>query len=162
MPRRFITGDDVRLSVHDKIFVDAELFSGESYKNLEPRRLFPTSGASDYITFLDEKGEEMFIIRSMKDMEESQRQVLETCLWEYYRIPKITKLIKRSEKHRIWIWTVDTDRGKYTFEIQNVLQNIKQYYDGRILICDSKDNRYEIPDLYKLDRRSIKLIQPEV
>ena len=162
MARLFLTGNDVKLKSHDKIFIDAELFSGEKYTDLEPRRLFPLTGDSDYITFLDSGGEEVFILRRTDELPEDQRDMLERCLWEYYRIPKITRIIKRSDSRHVWTWTVDTDRGEFTFEITNVLQSIKMFYDRRILIKDSKDNRYEIPDLYKLDRRSIKMIQPEM
>lgn len=162
MERRFLSGDEIRLESHDRIFIDAKTVYGESFTDLEPRRLFPVSGVNDYITFLDSSGNEVFILRSISDMEKDQADVIERCLWEYYRIPKITRLVERSEKNRIWLWTVETDRGEYTFEIPNPIHSIKMYYDRRILIKDSKDNRYEIPDLYKLDKRSIRLILPEM
>ncbi len=162
MARRFVSGNEIRFTSHDRIFLDVETSDGEHFTDLEPRRLFPISGAQNYITFLNSSGEEEFILRSLSDLEASQFDMLDRCLWEYYRIPKITRLIERSEKNRIWLWTVDTDRGVYRFEIQNVLQSIKMFYDRRILIKDAKDNRYEIPDIYKLDKRSIRLILPEM
>lgn len=162
MARLFLTGNDVRIKSHDRIFIDAELYTGEIYTDLEPRRLFPVTGASDYITFLDENGEERFILRHISDLPPNQQEMLEKCLWEYYRIPKITRIINRHDADHIWTWIVDTDRGEYTFEITNMLNAIKMFYDKRILITDSKDNRYEIPDLYKLDRRSINMILPEL
>ena len=162
MPRMYVTGNDIRLRSHDKIFVDVEMFTGEKFENLEPRRLFPVTGANDYISFLDENGEEKFILRHITDLPEDQQEMLRTCLWEYYRIPKITRIIHRDDSTHLWTWTVDTDRGEFTFEITNVLSSIKLFYDKRVLIKDSKDNRYEIPDLYKLDPKSIKSIQLEL
>lgn len=162
MARRFIDGGEIRLTVKDKIFCDVEFFTGEKMFNLEPRRLFPVSGLAEYITFLDEEGNEQFIIRKLDNMEPAQRELLCGCLEEYYRIPKITRLVSRSEKHRIWIWNVETDRGPYSFEIVNHVQSLKMFYDKRILIKDSNDNRYEIPNLYDLDKRSIKLILPDM
>ena len=162
MSRVFIDGSEIRITVKDKIFCDVEFFTGEKFTDLEPRRLFPVSGLSEYITFLDSDGEEKFILRKLDHMEPLQKELLLRCLEEYYRIPKITRLISRSEKHRIWLWNVETDRGNYTFEIINHIQSMKMFYDKRILIKDGNDNRYEIPNIYELDKRSQKLILPDM
>ena len=162
MARHFIDGSEIRITVKDKIFCDIEFFTGEKFTDLEPRRLLPVSGLSEYITFLDSNGEEQFILRKLDNMEPSQRELLIGCLEEYYRIPKITRLISRSEKHKIGMWNVETDRGVYTFEIINHIQSMKMFYDRRILIKDGNDNRYEIPDIYALDKRSQKLILPDM
>ena len=95
-------------------------------------------------------------------MAPDQKELLLNCLEEYYRIPKITRLISRSEKHRIWLWNVETDKGEYTFEIINHIQSMKMFYDKRILIKDGNDNRYEIPNIYEMDKRSQKLILPDM
>lgn len=162
MARRFIDGNGVKLTVKDKIFVDVEFDTGEKYYALEPRRLFPINALTKYISFLDSEGEEQFIIQEISAMEPEQAKLLEGCLEEYYRIPKITRLIRRSEKFSIWLWTVETDRGVYTFEIKNHIQSMKIFNDKRILIKDANDNRYEIPNIYDLDKRSIKLILPDL
>ncbi len=162
MPRNFIDEQAVKLTVNDKIYIDAELYTGEKFTMLEPHRLFPVSGLMHYISLLDEDGNEQLIIRNIENLLPESKEALLDCLNERYMIPKITKLVKRTEKFEIWMWTVETDRGEYTFEIINSYQSIKILYDGRILIKDGNDNRYEIPDLYALDKRSIKLILPDV
>lgn len=60
------------------------------------------------------------------------------------------------------LWTVETDRGEFTFEIVNHIRSLKMFYDKRILVKDSNDNRYEIPNIYDLDKRSQKLILPNM
>lgn len=162
MSRNFIDGNEIRLTVKYKIFCDVEFFTGQKFTDLEPRRLFPVSGLSEYITFLNSEGEEQFIIRKIDGMEPEQKKLLLGMLDEYYRIPKITKLVKFSEKHKIWMWEVETDRGNFTFEIINHIQSLKMFYDKRILIKDGNDNRYEIPNIYELDKRSQKLILPNL
>lgn len=160
--RQYIDGPEVRITGRDRIWVDLEFYDGRRAEGLEPHRLFPVSGLTKYIVLLDNEGEERFIIRDLSRLLPESLAAVEGALNEYYMIPKITRLVKRTEKHKIWMWTVDTDRGRVTFEIVNSYQSIKVLYDGRILINDSSDNRYEIPDLSKLDRRSIKLISPDV
>lgn len=162
MARNFIDGNEIRLTVKDKIFCDVEFYTGQKLSDLEPRRLFPVSGLNDYITFLDSEGEEQFILRRLDNMEPHQRELLQGCLEEYYRIPKIKRLITFSEKHCIWLWTVESDRGEFTFEIVNHIRSLKMFYDKRILVKDSNDNRYEIPNIYDLDKRSQKLILPNM
>ncbi len=160
---KYIDGPEVKLTVNDKIFIDAEFYgSDEKLCDLEPHRLFPISGLDKYISLLDCDGNECAIIRNIDNLLPESKAALQSALDEYYMIPKITKFIKRYEKFSIWMWTVETDRGVYTFEIRNSLTAIKTLYDGRILIKDGNDNRYEIPDLYKLDKRSIKMMLPDI
>jgi len=158
----YIDGPEVKITVNDGIFVDLDFYDGRKITMLEPKRLFPISGLTKYITLLDEEGNEAAIIRNVDALLPESRQVILNCLEEYYMIPKIKRLIKRSEKFRIWLWTVETDRGVHTFEIINHIVSIKNLYDGRILIKDANDNRYEIPDFNALDRRSRTLIMPDL
>ena len=162
MQLRYIYGPEVRITAYDRIFVNVEFFGGEVLTELEPRRLFPISGLTKYITLLDNEGNERAIIRNLNNLMPESRDAILDCLKEYYMIPRIKRLIKRTEKFKIWMWTVETDRGIYTFEIRNSFTAIKVLHDGRILILDANDNRYEIPDLNKLDKRSIRLILPDV
>ena len=46
--------------------------------------------------------------------------------------------------------------------IRNRNADIKQLYDGRILVRDSNDNRYEIIDYRKLDRDSLRLLSADI
>lgn len=162
MQVNYIDGNEVKIQQHDRIFVDLEFFNGIKETGLEPHRLFPTSGLLKYISLLDEDGNVKYIIHDVERLLPESKDAMLAALNEYYMIPKIKRLIKRTEKFLIWMWTVETDKGITTFEIINSYTAIKVLYDGRILIKDSNDNRYEIPDLNKLDKHSIKLILPDV
>lgn len=161
MPR-YIEGPEVRLTENDKIFVDAEFYSGEKFYELELHRMFPITGLTKYIALMDSEGNEIAVIRDTNDLMPESREVVENCLREYYMIPRITKFIKMSERFKIWMWTAETDKGICTFEIRNHLTAIKPLYDGRVLIKDANDNRYEIPDVNVLDKHSKKLILPKL
>ena len=71
-------------------------------------------------------------------------------------------ILKMSEKFKIWMWTAETDKGICTFEIRNHITAVKPLYDGRVLIKDANDNRYEIPDVKTLDKKSLKMILPKI
>ncbi len=162
MARLYIESDEVRFTRRDLCSVDAEFYDGRRLENLEPRRLFPVSGLTRYITLLNEEGKEQAIIRNLDTLMPESREVIAACLREYYMIPKITKLLDSAEKYGILKWSVETDRGKRSFEIRNRHSDIKMLYDGRVLVRDSNDNRYEIPDYRTLDRHSLALLNAEL
>lgn len=161
MPR-YIDGPEVRFTRNDGIFLDTEFFGGEKYEALEPHRMFPISGKDRYIALLDADGNDVAIIRKMETLPEKERETVQAALDEYYLMPRIQRFVKMSDKFGIWMWTVDTDHGRFTFEIRNHLTAVKPLYDGRVLIKDVDDNRYEIPDVAKLDKKSQKMILPNL
>lgn len=161
MPR-YIEGPEVKFTENDKIFVDAEFYTGEKFTELELHRMFPITGLTKYIALLDKDGNEIAVIRNIDDLMPESKKVVQNCLTEYYMIPRITRFIKMSEKFKIWMWTAETDKGICTFEIRNHITAIKPLYDGRVLIKDANDNRYEIPDVNKLDKKSLSMILPKL
>jgi hypothetical protein len=161
MPR-YVEGPDIRLTPNDVIFVDVEFYTGEKYTGVELRRMFPITGLTKYIALVDSEGEQIAVIRDLNDLMPESKAVAEKCLEEYYMIPRITRFIKMSEKFKIWMWTAETDKGVYTFEIRNHITAVKPLYDGRVLIKDANDNRYEIPDVKQMDKKSLKMILPKI
>lgn len=159
----YIDGPEIKITYNDGIFIDAEFYhTGEKMTGLEPHRLFPKSGANNYIALLDENGDQVAVIRDINSLLPESKEVLQNALTEYYLIPRITKFIKMTDKFRIWMWTAETDRGTLTFEVRNHISTVKPLYDGRVLIRDANDNRYEIPDYRKLDAKSRRLIEPKL
>ena len=159
----YIDGPEVKITENDGIFVDVEFFgSNIKMTGLEVHRLFPKSGGNRYLVLLDEEGEQKAVIRNADDLMEESRKVVLKALDEYYLIPRITKFVTMTEKFKIWMWTAETDHGRITFEIKNHIASVKPLYDGRVLIKDANDNRYEIPDYRKLDKRSRIMLEPKL
>lgn len=158
MARFYVENDMVRFTRKNITLVDMELYDGRRMDNLEPRYLFPLSGQEKYITLLDEEGVEKAIIRDMKTLLPESRAIIEDCLREYYLIPKVTKINECKEKYGVLTIDVETDRGFAQIEIRNILHGLKLLYGYRVLLRDSNDNRYEIPDLRQLDNRSRQLL----
>ena len=152
--RLYINADEARITYRGFAHVDLEMFDGRKFEDLEPRRLFPLSGLTKYITLLDHDMKEVALIRDLATILPESRQAIEKCLDEYYMIPKITEIIDRKEKNGLLKYTVMTNYGERSFDIRNRHADIKNLYDGRVLFRDSDDNRYEIPDITKLDRKS--------
>lgn len=158
MARLYVENDMARFIRKDITLVDMELYDGRRFENLEPRRLFPLSGLEKYITLLDEQGIEKAIIRDLRTLPPSERATIESCLQEYYLIPKITCITNCIEKYGVLSIHTETDRGPAIIEIRNIIHGVKLLYGIRVLFRDSNDNRYEIPDINKLDKRSRQFI----
>lgn len=160
---RYIDGPEVRFKENDKIFIDMEFYhTGEVFKSLEARRMFPITGKNKYIALLDGDGEEQAMIRDIESLDIESKNVIKNCLEEYYMMPRIIRFIDMSEKFKIWMWTAETDKGIVKFEIRNHITAVKPLFDNRVLIKDANDNRYEVPDWTKLDKKSRKLLLPNL
>ncbi|MBQ7348059.1 MAG: DUF1854 domain-containing protein [Clostridia bacterium] len=145
----------------DLYLVRLTMRDGTVIEDLEPRRLFPFSNTTMYITLLDKEEREVAFVRDLKELDEASVQALEDCFAEYYMIPKIEQLFDISEKFGSIKWKVKTDRGNVAFRIRNRQSDIKCLHGStRVLIRDSNDNRYEIIDYTALDQHSRYLLFP--
>ena len=151
--RNIVTSDD-RIIRYENNLVTLLLHDGSSITALEPRRLFPISNMDNYITLLDSEGIERGLIRSLADLDEGSREVVEASLDDFYLVPKITGIISISEKSGTIRWAVMTERGEKRFDVRNRNHDIRVAKNGKVRVRDSDDNRYEIDDYHKLDAKS--------
>ena len=158
----FIDGPEAKIIRTGETMVELHIYAGEVYADLEPRRLFPMSGLRNYITLLDKDLKEKAIIRDLDNLDEESRKAIEGCLEEYYMIPKIISMIDITEKFGVLTWKCVTDRGTRSFTIKNRHSDIKLLFDGRVLVRDSNDNRYEIENVFALSKRSQALLSSEL
>ena len=161
MPR-YVEGTEIKLTVRDRILIDAEFYDGPVMEGLQPRRLFPVSGLTRYVALLNPEGEEVCIISNLDNLFPESREAIVSALNEYYMIPHVLKVLNWQEKHGHHIWTAVTNHGQVDIEITDSTNHVKRLYDDRVLIKDISDNRYEIPDLNKLDAQSLRLIMPNI
>lgn len=157
MERIYIENDMARFTRKDLTIVDMELSDGRRFENLEPHRLFPVSVKNQYITLLDESGTEQAVIRDVTTLPAEQREIIEDCLNEYYLIPKILKIRDFHERFDGLTLFTDTDKGEANIDIRILLKGFRM--DGvRVLVRDINDNRYEIPDINRLDTMSRQIL----
>lgn len=159
MKRLYIDKYTGKLERSDMYLVRLILKDGTVIENLEPRRLFPVTNTDMFITLLDKDEKEAAFVRDLNEIDTDSRRALEECFAEFYMIPKITRLLQSDEKFGSLRWTVETDRGRVSFQIRNRHSDIKKLYGTpRVIIRDSNDNRYEIPDVDALDVHSRRLL----
>ena len=158
MARIYIDRYTARITRKDLYTVTLTLSDGTVIDDLEPRRLFPVTGKDQFITLLDKNEHEVGLVRDFSELDEGSEEALRQCFADFYRIPKILRLLESAEEFGTLTWCVETDLGEVTFRIRNRHSDIKLMQNGRVLVRDASDNRYEIPDYKKLDKRSLHLL----
>jgi hypothetical protein len=99
------------------------------------------------------------MIRSLDELEESERTIVETWLDQNSFIPLIRRVEKVNTDFGYQEWQVETDRGKVTFRVQE-REDIRFLPDGRFSIKDADGNIYAMPRLSDLDPMSLKAVEP--
>lgn len=157
--RIILSKENCTITRTDMYLVTITMKDGKVFEEVEPRRLFPHTDLDHYITFLDSAEHEVALLKSIKDVDKDSADAILECFKDYYMIPKITEIINVYDKFGSLKFLVRTERGIVEFRIRSRHSDIKALRGtDRILIRDSNDNRYEIPEFSKLDNRSKKLL----
>ena len=163
MARYFVDGKNDKIEREDLYTVKLIKADGEVIEGLEPKRLFPYTDPDHYVTLIADSKKEKAVIRDVAELSQESRAAILGCFAEIYMIPNITKVYYCDTSFGALTFKVDTDRGgPITFRIRNSNSDIKMLSDVRMVIRDSDDNRYEIPDVTKLDKKSMNHLFPYI
>lgn len=123
------------------------------------RRLMPLSNPQQYISLAADEDTEIGILVNPSELDPDSLKILNEELDKRYFTPKIEKIFRVKEQFGIHEWEVETERGRVTFSVRGLNQNIKQVPPARLFITDVHGNRYDIPDYRELDSQSYHQIQ---
>ena len=129
-----------------------------SYLRPKVVRAAPLSDPERYICFMDDKNEEICMIDALDQLDEESRRLAREALDQRYLTAVIQRLESIRNEFGTSYWDVQTDRGQREFVVQNVAENAQWLSDTRLLLIDVDSNRFEIPDMAKLDKHSLGLI----
>ena len=164
MARYFVDPKNDKIIRDDLYKVTLIKGDGEKLEGLQPKRLFPFTRPDEFITLLtgEENGpkKEAAVIKNINDLDPEYKAAIDGCFEEFYMIPKITRVVDTIFKFGSLRWIVETDRGPVDFRIRNMNSDIKMLDGKRMLVRDSNDNRYEIPDINALDKKSLHKLFP--
>ena len=123
-------------------------------------RALPLSRPDEYISFLDVKDEEICMVEDLTHLDERSQQVVREELEARYLTAIVARINSVRNEFGTSYWDVETDRGTRDFVVQNVSENAR-WLDGgnRLLLLDVDGNRFEIPSLTALDKRSQTYIE---
>ena len=123
------------------------------------RQLTPLSNPAEYISIAADEDTEVGILVNPSELASESLQIVQEELDKRYFTPTIRKIYRVKEHFGIHEWDVETERGRVTFSVRGLNQNIKQVPPARLFVTDVRGNRYDIPDYRELDAQSYQQIQ---
>ncbi len=130
-----------------------------SYTRVKVVRAAPLSHPARYISLLDEKDEEVCMIPDLKELDGEMRAIVEAELDRRYLTSAVQRVLSMRNEFGTSYWDVETNRGRREFVVQNAAESAQWMGEHRLLLVDVDGNRFEIPDLRELDRKSLSLVE---
>ncbi len=122
-------------------------------------RAFPFARPNEYISVLNEDSKEYGIIRNLSEFDGKGRDIIEKALKRKYYCPEIKKIKRLKEQFGYSCWEVETDMGDMEMVLKDTFGSIIRISDTYLVINDVSGNRYVIPDVTALDRKSFRKIE---
>lgn len=122
-------------------------------------RNFPFELPEEYVSVLDRDENEIGMIRSVSDFDAETAEMIRRELNRRYHVFTIKKIISLNERYGYSYWKTEDCDGEREFTVQDTYKSITKITDDRIYVTDVDGNRYEIPSLSGLDKKSFRKIE---
>ncbi len=139
-------------------------YEGKSYEEVSLTRLQPFYCLDTYISVSFRNDEEEWIeigvIKDLKELNDEQRQLCEDYLNFRYYIPIITKVYSIRDNRMGYLFVdAETTAGRKKIAVNDWWTNFRLNSSGILTVTDSDGNKYQIPDLTKLDKGSNRKLE---
>ena len=131
----------------------AVLGDGLAIEPAEFHRTFPFSAPDEFISIRDAEGVEHGLLANLAELPVETAELIRQELRRRYFAPHINRIEKLTEKFGRSHWTVQTDAGPTSFEVQNEHASLRDLPNGMLLLIDIHGNRYLLPPRGELDGR---------
>ena len=153
----------VWLTPQNTVFFTKNNFLYIKYEEKEERvflcRQFPFELEWEFISVMNAEKQEIGIVRRVDDFEGETRELLREELSKRYYTPVILQILGSKERYGFSYWKVKTKEGEVSFTLHDTYRSIIRASESRIIMMDVNGNRFEIPDVNALDRKSYKKIE---
>ena len=131
------------------------------YKHVVLRRIMPIEHPMEYISVADHENKEIGILRSVADLPDDQRTLVETELDNRYYSPQVLDVLSVKDKlgYVYMEMKLKNKQGRVydkSCAIKDVSRNIRTLPNESVLIFDVDGNRYTIPLISELNKASQK------
>jgi ATP-binding cassette subfamily B protein len=133
------------------------MLEDRAYTNVAVVRAAPLSEPDRYLVFLD--AAEICVLRDPARLDGSSRAVLAGEL-RRRDLTAVIRLVDRCRREAdLLYFSVLTDRGARDFVIRSAEDNACWLSERHVLLVDIDGNRFDVPDIEALDRRSARLLR---
>ena len=131
----------------------------KTYDRIFLHRAFPFDYPYAYISVLDADSKELGLIADVDALGKEAADMLRAELDRKYYTPVIKQILSLKDKFGFSYWKVMTDEGELSFTLRDTFQSLMKVGGNRIFVNDIDGNRYEIPNIEELDRKSFRKIE---
>ena len=157
-PPEYVDPKDIRLFREPPWKLRLTIEDDRSYLMVRIVCAAPLSQPSRYICFLDEKNEVICTVEDPIALDAESQRIVKEELKQRYMTAIIEQVDSLRNEFGVSYWDVKTNRGNREFVVRNVSESAQWISQRRLLLIDVDGNRFEIPNLDALDKRSLNLI----
>ena len=134
---RYLDAAELTLTRSEVGTARLEIRKEACYLRVVVRRLMPLSKPDSYISLAADEDTEIGILVNPSELAPESQKILQEELDKRYFTPTIQKIYRVKEQFSIHVWEVETERGRVTFSVRGLNQNIKAgaprpaFCDGR-------------------------------
>lgn len=134
--------------------------NNESKGRVKLIRSYPYTLKEEYICVQNLENEEIGIIRSIKDLDESSYSSCSKELENRYYCPCVTSVKSIKERMGHFYFETIIDGKDKSFTVRDLTRNLRFSSENTLLIFDVDGNRYIIPEYEKIEQKSRRLLEP--
>ncbi|MCL2059227.1 MAG: DUF1854 domain-containing protein [Oscillospiraceae bacterium] len=139
-------------------------YNGQEYKRIQLRRAMPDRYPSEYISVADHEHKEIGMIRALTDLSDDQLRIVSDELNRRYYCPEILEIKSVRDKLGYVYMEMDViaggERHERSAAVNDVNKNIRMIGANRLIVFDVDGNRFIVNALDKLDRKSLRRLEP--
>lgn len=140
------------------------IYNEKTYEQVSLTRLQPFYELDTHISVSfknnDNEWLEIGIISDLNEMSAEQREICLNYLSFRYFVPEITKVISIRDNRMGYLFVeAETTAGKKRLSVNDWWANFRLNSHGMLTVTDADGNKYYVPDLTKLDKKSMQKIE---
>ena len=160
----YITPSEISFYENESGLIMAKV-NGEDIGRVKVLRMFPFEYEEEFLCVQAENHRrsdaenEAGIIRNLSDFSSEQTEIVRRELKKRYFIPDIIKVEDVKDEFGHTMWKTETTAGKREFTVTDMSANVLNLGNNKIMLTDVYGNRYYIPDLMKMDDKTVKILE---
>ncbi len=131
----------------------------KEYDRVFLHRAFPFDHPEEFISVQDADKNEIGIIKDIAGFPAETAERLRGELARKYYAPVITSIKSFNNRYGYAYIDAMTPQGRISITLRDAMRSITRIDEKRVMIVDIDSNRYDIPDVTALDRRSYRQIE---
>lgn len=158
-----LNANELIFSVQDSGYLNLH-YKDKEYEQVSLIRLIPFYEINRYISVSyqddDKEWHEIGVIRDIEELNEEQNIIAGSYLTYRYYIPVITKVYSINDNRMGYLFIdADTTAGRKRISVNDWWSNFRIRENNMLNVTDSDGNRYIVPDIMALDKKSMKKLQ---